>query len=286
MRDQVARRPGLIGTAGNRVAPNDFSAPLKQRLRQPRLAEMVADGLRQRIVSGELADGAMLPKQDDLLLEFRVSPPSIREALRILETEGLITVQRGNVGGAIVHRPKPGKTAYMLAMVLQSRSVNLLDVQNAIRHLEPACVAACAMRPDRETTVLPRLKDNIDRSRANIDNADLYIGLARQFHVELAAGCGNETMSLIIGALESLWSAQVDRLARRTAQHGAFADRAVRLATLKDHERIYRYIAKGDAAGAERAAREHYSEAAQETEGWQHAFDLNAIINAASLRDS
>ena len=170
-------------------------AALKNRLRQPRLAEMVAEGLRARILSGELADGAMLPKQDDLLLEFRVSPPSIREALRILETEGLITVQRGNVGGAVVHRPQPAKTAYMLAMVLQSRAVALLDLQTAMRHLEPACVAACASRPDRETTVLPRLKANIESSRANLDNADIYIGLARQFHVELAQGCGNETMS-------------------------------------------------------------------------------------------
>jgi GntR family transcriptional repressor for pyruvate dehydrogenase complex len=275
----------FTGKVGTRVAPNDYLPALKQRLRQPRLAEMVADGLRERILSGELADGAMLPKQDDLLLEFRVSPPSIREALRILETEGLITVQRGNIGGAVVHRPQPGKTAYMLAMVLQSRSVNLQDVQNAIRHLEPACVAACATRPDRETTILPRLRDNIDQSRTYIDDADKYIGLARQFHVEIVTGCGNETMSLIIGALESLWSAQIDRLARRPAQHGAFADRSVRLETLKDHEKLYRYIAKGDAAGAERAAREHYSDAAQDSEGWQHAFDLNAIINASTLRD-
>lgn len=271
---------------GKRVASNGIPTPLKNRLRQPRLAEMVAEGLRARILSGELADGAMLPKQDDLLLEFRVSPPSIREALRILETEGLITVQRGNVGGAVVHRPQSAKTAYMLAMVLQSRSTALLDVQTAMRHLEPACVAACASRPDRETTILPRLKANIDASRANIDNADVYIGLARQFHVELVQGCGNETMSLIVGALEQLWSAQVDRLARKPAQHGAFADRAVRLATLKDHEKIYRLIAKGDSAAAERAGRDHYSDAAQEHEGWQHAFDLNATIDASGLRDA
>jgi DNA-binding FadR family transcriptional regulator len=268
------------------VASNLTPVALKQRLRQPRLAEMVAEGLRERIISGELADGSMLPKQDDLLAEFRVSPPSIREALRILETEGLITVQRGNVGGAVVHRPQPNKTAYMLAMVLQSRAVDLLDVQTAMRHLEPVCVAACASRGDRETTILPRLKANIDACRANIDNADIYIGLARQFHVEIVEGCGNETMSLIIGALEQLWSAQVDRLARKPAQHGAFADRSIRLSTLKDHEKLYRLIAKGDSAGAEREARDHYSDAAQETEGWQHAFDLDAIIDASSLRDA
>jgi len=246
---------------------------------------MVADGLRERILSGELGDGDLLPKQDDLLAEFRVSPPSIREALRILETEGLITVQRGNVGGAIVHRPQASKAAYMLGLVLQSRSVSLEDVMNALRHLEPACAAACAMRPDRETTLLPRLRDNIDRSQANIENADIYIGLARQFHVELVAGCGNETMSLVVGALEALWSAHVDRLALRPALHGSFADRAVRLATLKDHERLYRCIAKGDAAGAERVSREHYSQASEEPQGRQHAFDLKAVINAAVIKN-
>ena len=46
-------------------------------LRQPRLAEMVADVLRRRILSGVLADGDLLPKQEDLLDEFGVSKPSI-----------------------------------------------------------------------------------------------------------------------------------------------------------------------------------------------------------------
>lgn len=265
---------------------NDYSPPARPRLRQPRLAEMVADGLRERILSGDLADGDMLPKQDDLLAEFGVSPPSIREALRILETEGLITVQRGNVGGAIVHRPQAGKAAYMLGLVLQSRRVDLEDVQKALRHLEPACAAACAMRPDRETTILPRLRENIDQCQAHIDDANLYIGLARQFHVELVAGCGNQTMALIVGALESLWSAHVERLARRPAQHGSFADHSVRLATLKDHERLYRAIAKGDSAAAERVAREHYALESDHPDGRQHAFDLAAIIKASILRDA
>lgn len=246
---------------------------------------MVADGLRERILSGELGDGAMLPKQDDLLAEFRVSPPSIREALRILETEGLITVQRGNIGGAVVHRPQQSKAAYMLGLVLQSRSVPLQDVVTAMRHLEPACAAVCALRADREETILPQLRDNIEASRAAIDDADRYIGLARQFHIELVAGCGNETMSLIVGALEALWSAHVDTLARKTARHGSFANREIRLTTLKEHEKIYRLIAKGDATGAERAAREHFSEADHEPRGWQHDIDLKAIVKASALRD-
>src|ERR1700719_666636 len=90
------------------------------QLRQPRIADLIASCLRSRIVNGEIADGKLLPKQDELLEEFEVSRPSLREALRILETEGLITVRRGNMGGAVVHRPKPEAAAFMMGLVLQA----------------------------------------------------------------------------------------------------------------------------------------------------------------------
>src|SRR6185437_7074718 len=68
----------------------DESAAPRRQFVQPRVAQMVADVLRTRIVDGELPDGSLLPKQDDLIDEFQVSRPSFREALRILESEGLI----------------------------------------------------------------------------------------------------------------------------------------------------------------------------------------------------
>src|SRR5665213_2233949 len=102
-----------------------MKAPRQFQLKQPRLAEIIAVNLRDRILASEFADGSNLPKQEDLLDEFGVSPPSMREALRILETEGLVTVQRGNVGGAVVHQPQVAKVAYMMALVLQARTVAL-----------------------------------------------------------------------------------------------------------------------------------------------------------------
>jgi GntR family transcriptional repressor for pyruvate dehydrogenase complex len=255
------------------------------QLRQPRLAEMVADNLRARILSGALADGAMLPKQEDLLKEFRVSAPAIREALSILTTEGLLTVLRGNVGGAIVHRPQPTKAAYMLALVLQSNSVPLSDVLRTLHQFEPACAGACAARDDRSTTVLPKLRATIDSAQEAIDDGYAYTGLARQFHVDIVTTCGIETMSLVVGALESLWSAHVDRLARDTNQLGSFANKEVRLATAKDHEVIYRLIEKGNAVGAEQAAREHFVDPLDhDPRGWDHSFDFNQVIDATTLR--
>jgi GntR family transcriptional repressor for pyruvate dehydrogenase complex len=253
---------------------------LRHQLRQPRLAEMVASALRGRILSGELVDGAMLPKQDELLEEFGVSLPPIREALRILETEGLITVQRGNVGGAVVHQPQAAKVVYMMGMVLESRRVPLGDVLGAFTSFEPACAAAAASRPDRHETVLPVLRATLDVAAAAIDDAAAYTGLARQFHIDLVAHCGNEAMALVVGALESLWTVHVDHLARRHDRHGSFDDLAARRQSVRDHEKLYARIEKGDARGAEQVARAHY---ASPEPGWGESVDTDVVVAAEYL---
>src|ERR1700694_2827208 len=68
----------------------------RRRLSAPRIAQIVADELRRQIIDGELADGDLLPRQELLVEQFNVSLVSLREALRILETEGLVSVRRGN----------------------------------------------------------------------------------------------------------------------------------------------------------------------------------------------
>jgi GntR family transcriptional regulator, transcriptional repressor for pyruvate dehydrogenase complex len=117
------------------------------RVPQHRIAETVASELRARILDGDGED--RLPTQDQLVSEFGVSYPSIREAIRILETEGLVTVRRGNVGGAEVHRPDESSAAYHLGLALQGRRVNLGDLAAGLRLLEPLCAAECARRSDR-----------------------------------------------------------------------------------------------------------------------------------------
>ena len=128
------------------------AAPRRGQLRQPRLADMVASVLRERIVDGKLANGDLLPKQDELLEEFRISRPSLREALRILESEGLLTVRRGNVGGSVVEAPTADTSAYMFGLVLQSRRGTVADLagRDAVGpgDLEPA--ARVARRGDGE----------------------------------------------------------------------------------------------------------------------------------------
>ena len=60
----------------------------RRRLGARRTAEIVADELRRQIIDGELSDGDLLPRQEILVEQFNVSLVSLREALRVLETEG------------------------------------------------------------------------------------------------------------------------------------------------------------------------------------------------------
>src|SRR3954453_8916180 len=111
----------------------------RPRVAPPRIAETVAAELRTRILRGD--GGDELPTQDQLVEEFGVSHPSIREAIRILETEGLVTVSRGKVGGAEVHRPDEGFAGYHIGLALQGARVTLGDLAEGLQLLEPMCAA-------------------------------------------------------------------------------------------------------------------------------------------------
>ena len=69
------------------------------KVRVPKVAELVADQIRRRIVRGHLEEGEALLPESELMAEFGVSRPTLREAFRILESESLITVTRGSRGG-------------------------------------------------------------------------------------------------------------------------------------------------------------------------------------------
>ncbi|MEO3784030.1 FCD domain-containing protein [Actinocorallia sp. B10E7] len=227
------------------------------QLRQPRLAEMVAAILRDRILSGSLRDGDELPAQDELLREFQVSRPSLREALGILEAEGLITVQRGNKGGSVVHVPTAANAAYMIGLVMQFQQISYADVGEALKRLEPVCVSLCALREDRATEVLPQLRLIHEQTLEAVDDEVEFTRITRRFHEALVQLCGNQTLILIAGTLESLWASQERSWASRALEAGDFPDVARRETGIRAHERIMRLIEQGEAEQLEAFARVH-----------------------------
>lgn len=234
-------------------------APVRRgQFAQPSVAELVADAIRAQIVAGTLPDGSMLPKQEMLIDEFQVSRPSFREALRILESEGLISVRRGNVGGAQVHAPTPENAARTLGMVLQARNVALDDLAAALDVIEPACAAHCAQRADRHVTVVPKLRELNVRCAA-IELQDLA-GAAlslQEFHQAIIDGCGNETLVIVVGALESLWSLHKKAWADYATDVGSGPEPNLRASVIEAHEEITDAIDAGDAARAHQLVSAH-----------------------------
>jgi GntR family transcriptional regulator, transcriptional repressor for pyruvate dehydrogenase complex len=228
------------------------------QLRQPKLAELVANVLRQRILDGELVDGQLLPNQDSFVSEFGVSRPSMREALRILEAEGLITVRRGNIGGAVVHRPQARHVAYTLALVLEARGVTLSDVGGALQLLEGTSAGLCARREDRAKAVVPVLREANERARASVEDWLEYVKATSDFHRALIEHSGNETINLLVGSLEATWLTHVRSWAESTTEAGSNPDLQYRLNGVDAHDRITDLIESGDVAGATALAESHF----------------------------
>lgn len=226
-------------------------------LRPPRMADLVADRLRQRILSGDLDDGDLLPKEEELREEFPVSKPSIREAMRILEAEGLVTVRRGNRGGAVVHKPTQAHAAYTLGLVLAASSVEIDDVAQALREVEPICAALCAQRPDRMTTVVPLLEAAHEKTMTQVEALINATRGSRSFHETMVQQCGNRTLAVVVGAMEKMWSAHERSWAEWAEEEEDPIPIEQRLEALDAHRQLIDLIAAGDATGARRLAEEH-----------------------------
>jgi DNA-binding FadR family transcriptional regulator len=231
-------------------------------------------------LSGRLKEGDVLPSQESLFAEFGVSPPALREAIHILETDGLISVRRGNVGGAVIHHPTAERTAHMLSMVLQTKAATPVDVSEALVHLEPICAGMCAAREDRMTEVVPYLQDEIEIQTAQFDDVSQYVPNARRFHETLVSRCGNEPMILLIGSLELIWSAHESAVWNGHGEPAPMADKT-RRAALRDHQRLLDAITDGNAARAVRLAQDHLAAARRNT----LAFSTDQTIEAKLMSD-
>lgn len=233
----------------------------RRRVTSPRIGEIVAAELRRQIVNGELADGDLLPRQEVLVEHFNVSLVSLREALRILQTEGLISVRRGNQGGAVVHAPTKASAAFMLGLVLQSGSVRLDDLGAALHAIEPTCVGLAAGRPDRAKTLIPQLRKINQAMDAELADGAAFTKIGRQFHDQIVHGCGNQTMIAVVGTLEALWTGHEQRWAEETAARGEYPSLKDRRAVLNAHLRMTDLIEAGDVERARKVATKHLADA-------------------------
>jgi DNA-binding FadR family transcriptional regulator len=223
-------------------------------VRTQRIPEQVAADVRRRILRGELVVGDSLPAEAELMIQYGVSRPTLREALRIMESEQLIRIRRGGIGGAVVQRPDLDVAARQLGFVLQDRGATMADVHRARAIIEPPALALLA------ATVTPaqltELTAMLDETNNDIGDPLRYseaIAVLRERIVEMS---GATTLALVMHLLREV-------IQKHTAARGGVPpDRWAKLQKLsqRSHHKLLRLIGSGNRIGAEKFWSEHLAE--------------------------
>jgi len=230
-----------------RTVPSSASGPI----RSPKTAELVAGTLRRMVVDGQLKEGDFLPNEAELMAHFGVSRPTLREAVRVLESERLVEVRRGSRTGARVRVPGPEIVARPAGLLLELSGATIADVMTAWSGIAPIAVRLLteqgnpAAFDELEVMLTDHVPSGYETGRMAETTGDFYRRM-----VEL---CGNATLAIITGMLQEI-----------TVRHTAFAMRENRPMSKSDydivmrsHKRLITLMRSGNAAAAEAHWRKH-----------------------------
>jgi DNA-binding FadR family transcriptional regulator len=212
-------------------------------LREPKMADRVATVLRRMFIRGEIAEGAMLPPASELMEQFGVSRPTLREAFRVLESESLVKIERGVHGGARVTRPRRETLARLAGLILEYDNVTLRDLFDARITIEVPMAVQLAEQANPST--IAQLERIIERESQIVGGGESPHAL-NDFHTAIARLNGNRTLELMSDMLYHL----IEK-AHRSLQpmEGARAEQATRRSS-KTHQMLLDLIKAGDADGA------------------------------------
>jgi len=206
----------------------------------PKASDVLADDLRERILLGEFPEGTALPTERDLVAQTLMSRATVREALRILEVQGLIRIKTGRAGGAFVQRPDDESVADSVALVIRGRRIRMAALLETREAIEPACAQLAA-----------RYRTDADLER--LDRANQAVAVAIASHNELLTG-------FMLALSRAIYSATDTK---------DFIDGDVRRTTIRAHWGITEAIRAQDPDAALRRMTKHvhaYADAVQEVE--------------------
>jgi DNA-binding FadR family transcriptional regulator len=224
----------------------------------PKASDVLANDLRERILRGEFPEGTSLPPERDIVAQTQMSRTTVREALRILQVQGLIRIKTGRTGGAYVQRPGGDSVADSVSLLIRGRQIRMTALLEAREGVEPVCAQLAAKyRTDADLDQLDKANVAIsmdgpldDFLRANVD-----------WHLAVAAASHNELLTGFMSALSRAIYAATD--------NQGFVDAGVRRTTIRAHQKITEAIRAQDTEAARRRMTRHvheYAEAISEVE--------------------
>jgi DNA-binding FadR family transcriptional regulator len=187
--DDIASPSGRSGQQGDMLDP----------VVVPRASEILAAKLRDIILSGRIATGGALPTERELVAQSGLSRASVREALRVLEVEGLITTRVGRSGGSIVTLPGRASVARSLELFVRSQGIRLEALLECRIGVEPLLASLAARK--RTDAQLEEMKNIHEQFAASIDDVPKYKKLNLDWHLSVARASGNEPLIAFMEAI-------------------------------------------------------------------------------------
>jgi GntR family transcriptional repressor for pyruvate dehydrogenase complex len=213
----------------------------------PKASDILAAQLRQRILAGELGEGAALPSERQLVERTRLSRSTVREALRILEIQGLIATRPGRKGGSVVRRQDHSRVSDTLQMFIRGRRLRMSALLEVRENVEPLGAALAA---ERRTDADLRELDGLNaRMRAGIDKEAIYLEANLEWHLAVARASHNELLAAFMHAIATVIHAGWDL-------PGLKADE-IRKTAVRAHERVTAAIREQDRDAAHRRMLRH-----------------------------
>jgi GntR family transcriptional repressor for pyruvate dehydrogenase complex len=222
--------------------------PLFEPIALPRRNfEAVAIHIRQQIRDGKLQPGDKLPSEAELARRLSVGRSATREALKVLELSGLLTVRRGYNGGTFVTLAPSSSPPEPTSQLFLSHTISLAQLVEARETIELRATELAAQRSAGAQGSL-LLGAIVATQEQHLARPGQALSDELEFHIALAQLSGNEVFVVTLRALQPL-------LAR--SRVAVCADAGLRRALLEQHRAIARAVAAADPERAVEAMRYH-----------------------------
>jgi GntR family transcriptional repressor for pyruvate dehydrogenase complex len=226
----------------------DASLSAQRYARGEKTAERVARSILETIAADSLKPGDSLPTEVEMLREKGVGRATLREALRILEVNGLIMIRPGPGGGPIVTASSARDFGRVATMHFQRAGLTFKDLLDARLTLEPLLARMAAERTDRKG--FSALADARQQGQeTDPDDHKAYAAVTRHFHRVLSQASGNPLLDFLTNTLADVY---FDRFGLNL-----YESPDDRRKVLAIHEAIAAAVIAGDGDVAERLTREH-----------------------------
>lgn len=167
----------------------------------PKASDVLAARLRDLIVKGHFVPGKYLPTERELVAESGLSRTSVRDALRVLESEGLITTKVGRMGGSLVTLPGRESVARSVELFVRTHGIRLESLLECRVAVEPMLARLAARH--RSAEQLQEIEAIHARFLQSLDDVPLYKSLNLEWHLAIARASGNEPLTALMEAIST-----------------------------------------------------------------------------------